>query len=168
MKKICITAAMVLLMALSAVSAHADLDLFLSDLNVQAKAGITDFEVKLSTQFGVPLPQVRTVIKTVAFPADAFMCLHLSLLTNRPLEAVLQTYNTNQGKGWGVIAKELGIKPGSDEFHALKRGDFIFDGKPAKHPEKKPGKEKGKDKGEGKGDDNGQGQNKSKGKGQKK
>jgi hypothetical protein len=150
-------------MALSAVvSAHADLDIFLSDLNVQATVGITDFEVKLSTQFGVPLPQVRTVIKTVAFPADAFMCLHLSLLTNRPLESVLQTYNSNQGKGWGVIAKELGIKPGSDEFHALKRGDFIFDGKPAKHSEKKQGKDKGK------GDDKGQGQNKSKGKGQKK
>ena len=25
-------------------------------------------------------------------------------------------------KGWGVIAKNLGIKPGSEEFHALKTG----------------------------------------------
>lgn len=166
MKRVCITAAIALLLALSAVSAHADLDIFLSDLNVQANAGITDFEVKLSTQFDLPLPQVRTVIETVAFPADAFMCLHLSLLTNRPLESVLQTYSSNQGKGWGVIAKELGIKPGSDEFHALKRGDYIFDGKPAKHSEKKPGKEKGKDK--GKGDDKGQEKDKNKGKGQNK
>lgn len=166
MKRVCITAAIAFLMVLSAVSAHADLDIFLSDLNVQATVGITDFEVKLSTQFGVSLPQVRTIIKTVAFPADAFMCLHLSQLTSRPLESVLQSYNSNQGKGWGVIARELGIKPGSDEFHALKRGDFIFDGKPAKHSEKKQGKQKGKDK--GKGDDKGQGQDKSKGKGQKK
>jgi len=164
MKKVCSTAAIAFLLTLSAVSAHADLDIFLSDINVQAKADIGDFEVKLSTQFGVPLPQVRTIITKVAVPADAFMCLHLSLLTNRPLESVLQTYNSNQGQGWGVIAKELGIKPGSDEFHALKRGEFIFDGKPAKHPEKKQGKEKGKDKGKEKG----QGQDKSKGKGQKK
>jgi hypothetical protein len=34
-------------------------------------------------------------------------------------------------KGGGVIAKQLGIRPGSPEFHALKRGDFALTGEPA-------------------------------------
>jgi hypothetical protein len=28
---------------------------------------------------------------------------------------------------WGVLAKSLGIKPGSKEFHALKRGQDLYD-----------------------------------------
>jgi len=48
-------------------------------------------------------------------------------------------------KGGGVIAKQLGIRPGSPEFHALKRGDFALTGEPAQ------GKGKGHGKGKGKG-----------------
>jgi len=33
-------------------------------------------------------------------------------------------YQIHQGKGWGAIPKSLGIKPGSKEFHALKKGDL--------------------------------------------
>jgi hypothetical protein len=36
---------------------------------------------------------------------------------------VLEIYERDHGQGWGVIAKRLGIKPGSAEFHALK-GDM--------------------------------------------
>jgi hypothetical protein len=40
-------------------------------------------------------------------------------------EKVLDAYKANQGKGWGVMAKKLGIKPGSQEFQALRKGhDF--------------------------------------------
>lgn len=40
----------------------------------------------------------------------------------------IQTYKANKCKGCGIIAKELGIKPGSAEFHALKNGDFELNG----------------------------------------
>jgi hypothetical protein len=56
----------------------------------------------------------------------------------------------NKGKGWGVIAKNLGIKPGSAEFHALKRGDLSFTGEPGAGEGQK-GQGKGKGKGRGKG-----------------
>jgi hypothetical protein len=32
----------------------------------------------------------------------------------------LRDYDKNNGHGWGVIAKRMGIKPGSSEFQALK------------------------------------------------
>jgi hypothetical protein len=53
----------------------------------------------------------------------------------------VDTYKRNKGKGWGVIAQRLGIKPGSAEFHRLKKGDFELAG----------GKAGGKGKGNGKG-----------------
>ena len=144
MKKAIIAITIFFLLAVSAVSAHADLDNFLSGLNIQANADMNGFGIKLSAQFGVPLPQVQAIIKTVELPADAFMCLQLSQMTNKQPERVVQTYKSNKGKGWGAIAKELGIKPGSAEFHALKRGDFTFTGERGGNTDKGQGKGKGK------------------------
>ena len=41
----------------------------------------------------------------------------------------------------GQIAREIGIKPESAEFHALKRGDFMLTGTPG---DRAQGKDKGK------------------------
>ncbi len=132
---------------LSIVSiAHADLNSFLRDVNVQAQGDMRNFSVKLSAQFGVPLPQVNDIVMHVAAPADAFMVLELGHMANRPPETVLQTYQRSRGKGWGELAKELGIKPGSPEFHALKRGDLSFTGEPGDN-----GHGKGNGKGKGRG-----------------
>jgi hypothetical protein len=120
------------------------LEVFLNDLNVQASADIHGFAVKLGAQFGVPLPQVQAVITKVGAPGDAFMCFQLGYMSGHPYEKVVQTYRAHQGQGWGVIAKSLGIKPGSPEFHALKRGDFVFDGQPQNARNKGTGKGKGK------------------------
>lgn len=131
MKKLLVASAILFLtFIIPTGSAHADLEGFLSDLNRQAKADLNNFSIKLSAQFGVPLLQVKVVMDKVDTAADAFMCLQLGRMTNKQPEIVVQTYTNNKGKGWGVIAKELGIKPGSEEFHALKRGDFTFTGEP--------------------------------------
>ncbi|HEX9934232.1 MAG TPA: hypothetical protein VGB38_03460, partial [bacterium] len=60
----------------------------------------------------------------------------------QPAERVMDEYKSGKGKGWGVIAKSLGIKPGSDEFHALKREQDFYD-----VSDKGKGKEKSKGKG---------------------
>jgi hypothetical protein len=126
------------------------LDSFLGSLNVQARADLPGFSARISAQFGVPVPQVQAVIGTVAAPADAFMVFQLGQMAHQPPETVLRTYKADKGKGWGVIAKSLGIKPGSPEFHALKRGDFVLEGAPAAGPGKGQGKGKGKGKGHNK------------------
>ncbi|MBJ6801576.1 hypothetical protein [Geomonas propionica] len=104
------------------------LEVFISNVNVQARADMPGFSLGLSTQFGVPVAQVQTVVRSVAQPADAFMILQLGQMSHRPPESVLAVYQPNRNKGWGAIAKELGIKPGSREFHALKSGDLYFTG----------------------------------------
>jgi hypothetical protein len=142
MKKSFIAVVIFCLTIVLVVSAHADLDSFLSKINIEAKADMEGFSIKLGAQFGVPLPQVKEIIKSVENSADAFMCLQLSQMTKKQPDMVVQTYNSHKGKGWGSVAQELGIKPGSAEFHALKRGDFAFTGEPDKG--KGPGKGKGK------------------------
>ena len=144
-----VLAALLLTLVCGRAFAAGGLDAFLDSLNVQAKADMNGFAAKVSAQFGAPLTQVQTVISTVKQPADAFMVFQLGQMARRPPETVMHTYMANRGKGWGVIAKDLGIKPGSPEFHALKRGDLVLNGIPGGGPGE--GHEKGHGKGKGKG-----------------
>jgi hypothetical protein len=123
--------------------ATASLESFLSSVNVQARADLPGFHAKVSAQFGVPIPRVEAVLGMVATPADAFMVFQVGQMAHRPPETVVHTYQAHQGKGWGVIAKELGIKPGSREFHALKHGDLVYGDAATSSPGKGKGKGKG-------------------------
>lgn len=107
--------------------ASSDLDVFVSNLNVQAQADLGAFKVRLSTQFGVPAARVDAVMASVKTPGDAYMCFRVGQVASKPVEVVTKEYQTNKGKGWGVMAKNLGIKPGSKEFHDLKKGNFNGD-----------------------------------------
>ena len=108
----------------SAVLASSDLDSFIRNLNVEAQADLGAFKVRVSAQFGVPVPRVEAVIASVATPGDAYMCFRVGQVASKPVEVVTKEYQAHKKKGWGVIAKNLGIKPGSKEFHALKKGYF--------------------------------------------
>ena len=120
------------------------LDGFLSKLNAQAKSDLANFSARISAKFSIPEAQVRVVIGTVKQPADAFMIFQLGKMASQPTEKVMDVYQSGQGKGWGALAKELGIKPGSAEFHALKRGDLQLEGVSDDGPGK--GKNRGKEK----------------------
>jgi hypothetical protein len=151
MKKTILAAAVFLLITCFAALAHADLAGFLNALNAEAKADPDSYSQKLGSQFGVAAEKVHDIINVVENPADAFMVLQVGQMTQKEPEQVLEQYERNKGKGWGVIAQELGIKPGSDEFHALKDGDLSFTGRPDKDADVGPGKAKGKNKDKGKG-----------------
>ena len=127
-------------------AAAGDLDGFLKDLNVQARVDGNGFSAKVSAQFGVPEARVKVVLGSVTDPADAFMVFQIGQMTSQPPEKVMEVYKVQKGKGWGVIAKELGIKPGSPEFHALKNGDFHLGAKGEGGSDKEKGKGKGKGK----------------------
>jgi len=128
------------LFLISPVLASSDLDDFIKHLNVEAQADLGAFKVRLSTQFGVPVPKVEAIMASVGTPGDAYMCFRVGQVASQPVEVVTKEYQANKGKGWGVIAKNLGIKPGSKEFHALKKGDVSGD-------DADVGKGKGKGKG---------------------
>jgi hypothetical protein len=152
MKKTVIAILFSVLIAGFASLAHASLDGFLGSLNVQARADIPRYNMQISAQFGVPVAQVEDVMRRMPSPADGFMVFQLGTMTSRPPETVVSTFEKHHGKGWGVIAKDLGIKPGSPEFHRLKRGDFALTGKPVNgsgHGKGEKHKENGNGKGHG-------------------
>jgi hypothetical protein len=137
------------LLLLSPMAAFAGgLEDFLANVNIQARADLPGFSAKISTQFGVPLPNVQAVVRSVSEPADAFMVFQLGQMSGKQPDTVMNVYAPNKKKGWGAIAKELGIKPGSAEFHALKSGNLSFTGSPSGAGDS-PGKGKGKGRGRG-------------------
>ena len=140
MRRASITIASLAFVVGLAAPAHADLAEFLRGLNVQAKADIHGFTLKVAAQFGVGEAQVQAVIRSSETPADAFMCFQLGQMAHKQPDVVLEAIKAGKGKGWGAIAQRLGIAPGSAEFKALKDGDLVLTGEPGA----KAGKAKGK------------------------
>ena len=104
---------------------------------------IQGFRARLETRFQVGAMQVNTVLSNVEKPADAYMVFRLGEMSGRSPQYVLEKYRSERRKGWGALARSLGIKPGSKEFHALKRGQDLYG--------EGNGRGKGKEKGKGKG-----------------
>ncbi len=138
-----------LLLMLSGTGAAAgDFD-WTRDFNIRAEADPSGFRAELATRFKIGDAEINAVIGNVERPADAYMIFRLGEMSSRPPRYVMERYRAERGKGWGVLARSLGIKPGSSEFHALKRGDDLYGGKMKNKTRKdrKP-KDKGKDKGD--------------------
>jgi hypothetical protein len=134
-----------LLVSSAAVAAAGDFD-WIKDFNIRAEADPSGFRASLATRFHIGDAQVTAVLSNVERPADAYMVLRLGEMSAKPTEYVIGKYKSGKGKGWGALAQSLGIKPGSKEFHALKRGSDLYDDN-----DKGKGKDKAKGKGKGKG-----------------
>lgn len=137
-------------------SGDAELEASLKVVNTDANKDLAAFKLSLTKTFSVGLPEVESCFKVGMNAGDAFMAFQISNIVHRPIGDVITVYTKSKSKGWGAMAKELGIKPGSAEFHKLK-------GK-AKDKSKGNGKPKGSGGGNGKskgnsGNSNGKGKN---------
>ena len=144
MKKVNILVyALLLCFILTPVSMAGDFD-WIKDFNIKAEADPSGFRAKLETRFKIGNAEINTVLSTVDNSADAYIVFRLAEMSDQPTEKIIRKYKSEKGKGWGVLAKSLGIKPGSKEFKALKNGED-FKGKRYKYKnkEKKAKKKKG-------------------------
>lgn len=55
-------------------------------------------------------------------PGDVYYACTIAQIIGRPCRYVVDDWAVNHGQGWGAVAKRMGIKPGSAEFHRLKNG----------------------------------------------
>ena len=138
--------AVALLFVAAQASADSEFSSLITSMDVQAEANMADFQVRLGAYFDASSSQVETIIRSVDRPGDAYMCFRVAEITKKPVEIVLKEYRANKGRGWGVIAKNLGIKPGSREFHELKKDKLASAAGKGKGKDKGKGKGKGKDK----------------------
>lgn len=127
---------------LGAKSEDAELDASLNEINIKAKNDIVTFKKELAAEYNIVESKINNMLDQNMSPADVFMTVQVANIVKKDPDVVVTSYNKNKNKGWGAIAKDLGIKPGSAEFHALK-------GK-AKNKKDKGGKGNGKAKGKGK------------------
>lgn len=122
-----VLASALMVLCIASLAAAGDFE-WLKDLNIRAQADPSGFRAQLSTRFKIGGAEVNAVIGKVAEPADAYMVMRLGEMSGQPVERVVETYTSGRDKGWGNLAKSLGIKPGSKEFHALKRGHDLGGG----------------------------------------
>ncbi len=126
MKRNFVMLSLAALLLVMSSAARADLNSFLRSVNQRAIADVQNFNDMLSRQFGIPVPDVEAIVRSVPDPADAFMIFQLGQMAHVEPAVVQQRYQRHRGQGWGRLAQDLGIKPGSPEFQALKRGDLHF------------------------------------------
>ena len=119
-----------------------ELNQSLLTIDADAKLDFGAFKLGISGSYDITAKKLDYLSAEVGMSAgDIYMSVKLAKVTKNSIDEVVRVYRTNKSKGWGVMAKELGIKPGSPEFHALK----------GKGKEKGNNNSKGKSKGKGKG-----------------
>ncbi|GAL82906.1 hypothetical protein GM18_3543 [Sporocytophaga myxococcoides] len=130
-----------------------NLDAALRDFNIHSKTDFSLFKKKISVDFGLSEGRIDHLLLSYKMePADLLLVLETSRHCSKPVEKVIECYEGNKGHGWGQIAKDLGIKPGSPEFHAMKK-DLKYKCKADKYYHgngTNQGHSKGKGKGKGK------------------
>lgn len=114
---------------------------WMKDFNIKAEADPLGFVAKLEARFQIGDINIKTVLSNADKPADAYILLRLGEMSDKSIEYVIEKYKSDKGNGWGTLAKRLGIKPGSKNFHALKQGqDIYFDKKKDKSQRKGKGR----------------------------
>jgi hypothetical protein len=72
---------------------------------------------------GAPRDLVRDLLINERWaPGDIYYACSIASIIGRPCRYVVDEWEQDHGQGWGVMAKRMGIKPGSAEFHRLKKG----------------------------------------------
>ena len=74
------------------------------------------FKADLSVSFGTPREEVDNLFSIGMEPGEVYLALELGRVTRKPIDDVVVVYRDYKSKGWGVIAKELGIKPDLPSF----------------------------------------------------
>jgi len=141
-------AALALFLLLPANTSAMELDSFLAEIDLRASADSGAFRADLRAHFDVSSGEVDGLFEIFDRPADVYITLRIGELSDVPLERVVDQYRKSKGQGWGAIAKNLGIKPGSAEFHALKEGRI--GGQTQDDSSVKPGKSNGQGSNKGK------------------
>ncbi len=150
MKKWLLVGIFVLLQIMSSPAAMAGDFEWLNNLQVRADADRSGFNLSLASRFHIGDLEINAVLGRVERGSEAYMIFRLAELSRHPYTHVLDIYQNNKQQGWGKMAKALGIKPGSAEFHQLKNGhDLDNHGQSnggSDKKDKKPKKHKNKNK----------------------
>jgi len=95
------------------------LDSDLNIINISASADFESFKGDMGVTYNVSEKKIEYMrVSLNMAPGEIYFALEISVLSKTPIDKVITIYKKNKSKGWGYIAKEAGIKPGSSEFQS--------------------------------------------------
>ena len=95
----------------------------LGDVNRYGSRYRQPFVDEMVRYYGAPRDLVSSLLVERNWaPGDVYYACAIAQILGRPCRYVVDIWERDHAQGWGNVAKQLGIKPGSDEFHRLKRG----------------------------------------------
>ena len=98
-------------------------DTQLADINRYGSSYREPFIDEMVRYHGSPRDLVTDLLVNERWSAgDVYYACTLAQAVGRPCRYVADQWQENRSQGWGALAQRLGIKPGSAEFHRLKKG----------------------------------------------
>jgi len=98
-------------------------DSWLNDINQYGYRYRDPFVDEMVRYYGAPRDLVTELLVDRHWaPGDVYYACAMAQVVGQPCRYVVREWENGHGQGWGVLAQRLGIKPGSPEFHRLKRG----------------------------------------------
>lgn len=98
-------------------------DARLGEINDYGRRYHDPFVSEITGHYGAPRSLVLDLLDRRGWaPADVYYACAIARALGIPCLDVVQRYERNPSQGWGNLAKQMGIKPGSPAFHALKNG----------------------------------------------
>ena len=77
---------------------------------------------EMTGYYGAPRPLINDLFERRWSAGDIYYACSIAHVLGVPCVNVVREYDRHPGQGWGAIAKRMGIKPGSAQFHRLKNG----------------------------------------------
>ncbi|UOF14111.1 hypothetical protein IEQ11_20645 [Lysobacter capsici] len=104
-------------------SGDAWVDVWLGDISRYATRYREPFVDEMVRYYGAPRELVGDLLDQRRWtPGDVYYACAIAQVLGRPCRYVVDEWDREHGQGWGEVAQRLGVKPGSAEFHRLKRG----------------------------------------------
>lgn len=98
-------------------------DTWAGDMNRYGSRYRDPFVDEMVRYYGAPRDLVTNLLVDRRWaPGDVYLACSLASIIGRPCRYVVDIWERDHGQGWGNVAQGLGIKPGSAEFHRLKKG----------------------------------------------
>lgn len=98
-------------------------DMRLADINQYGQRYPGPFVDEITRYYGAPRALVSELLTDRHWaPGDIYFACALAQVAGQPCRVVVDAWERDHAQGWGAIAKRMGIKPGSEQFHRLKRG----------------------------------------------
>ncbi|MDR0183714.1 hypothetical protein [Lysobacter arvi] len=98
-------------------------DTWLGDMNRYGTRYRDPFVDEMVRYYGAPRDLVDELLTQRRWaPGDVYFACAIASTLGRPCRYVADMWERDHAQGWGVVAQNLGIKPGSPEFHRLKKG----------------------------------------------